>query len=206
MITGLNTSVEYGNQIYHVQTEDCGLDNPVIESTIFWGGAILGSKKTSYREILRGPSVDDKKVRQMLESQHYAIVKAVRSGRVVARWKKRKVEQAPAVEEMPPLRPHVEFLSNALDEEATGRPFDLCIRIVETTNARPVPHAEVSVEVFGGSIKPQRLIGTTDEDGYLNLTIDLPQSHRVAAAMLFRVDTPGPDRELKVLVVRSPSR
>lgn len=206
MITGLNTSVEHGQQTYHVQTEDCGLDNPVIESTIYLGGAILGSKKTSYREFLQGESIDEKKLRQMLELQHYAIVRAIRSGRVAARWRKRKVEETRRVQEAAPARPHVELLSNVLDEEATGRPYDLCIRIVETTNARPVAHTEVSVEVFGGSIKPQRLKGKTDEDGYLNLTIDLPQSHRVAAAMLFRVDRPRPDRELKVLVVQSPPR
>jgi len=30
MITGFNSDIEYGGKVFHVQTEEKGLDNPVV--------------------------------------------------------------------------------------------------------------------------------------------------------------------------------
>jgi len=43
VITGYNTDVEFDGVVYHVQTEDKGLDTPVILSLVYSGGAILAS-------------------------------------------------------------------------------------------------------------------------------------------------------------------
>ena len=48
MITGFNTDVEYNGRIYHVQTEDRGSSNPVIESLVYAGGEVLASVRTPY--------------------------------------------------------------------------------------------------------------------------------------------------------------
>ena len=52
MITGFNTEVEHDSKVYHVQTEDKGLENPYIESLVYMGGAIIFSKRTDYKEKL----------------------------------------------------------------------------------------------------------------------------------------------------------
>ncbi len=203
MITGLNTSVTFQKQDYHVQTEDCGRDNPVIESMIYQGGAVLGSKKTSYKEFLESGTFNEDKLREMLEKQHYAIVQAIRSGRVTARQQKRA---KPKARPLPPdtlITPHVELVSPELDESTEEDLREMRIRIIETFNAKPIPNAEVSVELFGKGIQTQRLSGITDDEGFLSLKIKIPLSHRVAAAMLFRVEKPDPSQELKVLFVRS---
>ena len=44
MITGFNTDVKYKGVVYHVQTEDKGTANPLIETLIYKGGEILGSR------------------------------------------------------------------------------------------------------------------------------------------------------------------
>jgi hypothetical protein len=80
MITGHNTDVEYNGKVYHVQTEDKGLKNPVIESLIYVKGKILGSKKTSYADIVeRGGG--EKEILERLESQHKRMMLEVRSGK-----------------------------------------------------------------------------------------------------------------------------
>src|SRR5581483_577150 len=48
MIFGFNTDVPGKDAVYHVQTEDRGAKNPVIESMIYVGGKILGRRRTPY--------------------------------------------------------------------------------------------------------------------------------------------------------------
>ena len=43
MITGFNSDVKYRGLVYHVQTEDKGAENPLIETLIYKGGEILAS-------------------------------------------------------------------------------------------------------------------------------------------------------------------
>ena len=50
MITGANTDVEYEGRTYHVQTEDKGRENPVVESLIYCQGEILGTRRHDYTE------------------------------------------------------------------------------------------------------------------------------------------------------------
>jgi hypothetical protein len=203
MIIGLNTSVAFKERDYHVQTEDRGRDNPVIESMIYEGGAILGSKKTSYKEFLESGTFNEDKLREMLERQHYSIVQAIRSGRVTAREQKRA---KPKARPLPPdtlITPHVELLSRRSEESKGEGLREMRIRLIETVTATPIPNAEVWVELFGKGIQTQRLSGITDEEGLFSLKVKIPLSYRVAAAMLLRVDKPNPSQELKVLLVRS---
>ena len=80
MITGHNTDVEYNGKVYHVQTEDKGVKNPVIESLIYVKGKILGAKKISYADILeRGGS--EKEILERLEAQHKRMMLDVKGGK-----------------------------------------------------------------------------------------------------------------------------
>ncbi len=47
MITGFNTDVEYEGRVFHVQTEDKGRTNPVVESLVYSGGEIVASRRAS---------------------------------------------------------------------------------------------------------------------------------------------------------------
>ncbi len=51
VITGFNTDIEHDGVVYHVQTEDKGLDSPLILSLVYSGGAILASKTISLRRF-----------------------------------------------------------------------------------------------------------------------------------------------------------
>ncbi|MFZ3121795.1 MAG: hypothetical protein WA104_00255 [Thermodesulfovibrionales bacterium] len=45
MLVGYNNNVTYKGKVYHVQTEDSGLNNPVIVTLLYFKGTILASKK-----------------------------------------------------------------------------------------------------------------------------------------------------------------
>jgi hypothetical protein len=81
VITGFNTDIKHGERVFHVQTEDRGASNPVVESLVYVGGEILLSKKSSYQEHVAEGRVDEKVVRDLMDLQHRRIIEAIRRGR-----------------------------------------------------------------------------------------------------------------------------
>ena len=79
MITGFNTDVKYGETVYHVQTEDKGIQNPLIESLIYVKGAILDSHRTHYRDFLESQAFSESILQKILECQHRQIVVALKT-------------------------------------------------------------------------------------------------------------------------------
>ena len=65
MITGHNTDINYNGIIYHVQTEDKGHANPVIETLVYKGGEILEARRTTYAELLKD-GYDEKRIIAMI--------------------------------------------------------------------------------------------------------------------------------------------
>jgi DNA-binding response OmpR family regulator len=49
--TGCNEDVEYDGKYYHIQTEDLGLRQAIVTSTIFYKGTILSRKSVDYSRI-----------------------------------------------------------------------------------------------------------------------------------------------------------
>ena len=80
MITGFNTDIKHADKVYHIQTEDKGLQNPYIESLVYVGGEILASKKTSYAEQMK-TGVDEKWIAGLMEQQHRTMIAAIKRGR-----------------------------------------------------------------------------------------------------------------------------
>ena len=81
MITGFNTDIQHEGVTYHVQTEDKGLETPLILSLVYVGGAIIASKRTPYEDILAA-GYDEKALTERLNRQHKLICAAIRAGRV----------------------------------------------------------------------------------------------------------------------------
>ncbi|MCU1230708.1 MAG: hypothetical protein JWO97_3592 [Acidobacteria bacterium] len=80
MITGFNTDIKHNEKVYHIQTEDKGLQNPYIESLVYVGGEILASKKTSYAEQAKS-GIDEKWIGGLMEQQHRTMIAAIKRGR-----------------------------------------------------------------------------------------------------------------------------
>lgn len=81
MITGFNTDIEFDGVVYHVQTEDKGLDTPLILSLVYVGGAILASKRSPYQDLLN-EGFDPLILTERLQRQHKLICAAVKAGRI----------------------------------------------------------------------------------------------------------------------------
>jgi hypothetical protein len=84
MIAGYNTDVRHGDVVFHVQTEDKGLDNPYVESLVYVGGRVLAAKRSSYAAMLaEGKALSE--VSALMETQHRAIIAAIKQGRFDAK-------------------------------------------------------------------------------------------------------------------------
>jgi hypothetical protein len=78
---GFNNNVKYEGQVFHVQTEDSGLDAPHIITHLFAdGGRVIKSHKRSYeKEVTRADVAGY--VRSLMKAQHMEMVLALREAR-----------------------------------------------------------------------------------------------------------------------------
>jgi hypothetical protein len=81
VITGFNTDIEHDGTVYHVQTEDKGLETPLILSLVYVGGAILASKRAPYDDLLVA-GFDQAVLGERLQRQHKLICAAINAGRI----------------------------------------------------------------------------------------------------------------------------
>jgi len=79
MVLGFNHNVTYKGEVFHVQTEDSGVNNPHIITLLYRGGVILCSKKTSYADILMMDNLESV-VEELMKAQHKELMRRLKSG------------------------------------------------------------------------------------------------------------------------------
>jgi hypothetical protein len=131
VLTGFNTDVEYEGVVYHVQTEDKGLQTPFILSLVYTGGAILASKRSPYDDLIAG-GLDEGVLAKRLSRQHKLICAAVHAGRIedLKRLGERDVTEMSAQRQQAAAAKQVEQSSDAGET------------ISASTESDPVPDAE----------------------------------------------------------------
>ena len=222
MITGYNTDVEHDAIVYHVQTEDTGAQSAEIISHVFVGGAILASKRTSYRDLL-AHDPDDDVLRKRLERQHKLICAAVHAGRI------EDLKQMTAREASLHAKPDTsvatanepsaeETDSRVTDFEAITEDEGLVVRLIDerelrggqavtlklrvTRNGRSaVSGASITVKSLGTIFAPQRTQSVTDEQGIASVSLQLPEFEAGRAAILVQCEDQGEVAELRRIIL-----
>jgi hypothetical protein len=139
VITGFNTDIEHDGVVYHVQTEDKGLDSPIILSLVYTGGTILASKRSPYEDLIAS-GFSDEVLAERLKRQHRLICAAIHSGRIndLKRMSGRKKEAAA----------QDEILTDALEEVETSatveEPFEIEHWPISQEWTPPPPSEEVA--------------------------------------------------------------
>ena len=217
MITGFNTDVEYEGRVFHVQTEDKGRGNPVVESLVYSGGEIVGSRRASYDELAKSPQYSEAEVLRRMESQHQALIRDIRNGRFDPEGPKpfgsqivsnRSLDevvmdflaQGAAVE-----RIRIELAGGDTLQEGS-RP-QLRVRVVAESSNRPVAGAHVAFRMISTLDRPREMFsGETDGDGWVEAVLDLPALAGGNAAILCQAEVGDSNVEIHRLVrKREPS-
>lgn len=79
MNTGYNQNVLFRGEVYHIQTEDGGVSNPVVTTLLFKGGVVLSSKRVNYSDIVQSGKLEVV-VKSIMAEQHAAMVKDLKEG------------------------------------------------------------------------------------------------------------------------------
>ena len=232
MITGFNTDIKHNDKVYHIQTEDKGLQNPYIESLVYVGGEILASKKTSYAEQIKS-GVDEKWIGGLMEQQHRTMIAAIKRGRFDQPADATKIGTRPgatlartldAAAAIPPSavaddktldqvimdylasEAESEHLELALLNEVefyAGSPIEVRISARKSLSQKPVAAASVEVKIFS-TVEPPRVIfkGKTAADGTAVIRCTVPPSKEGTAAIIISAQSALGNDEIKQLVKR----
>ncbi|NLE86915.1 MAG: FHA domain-containing protein [Myxococcales bacterium] len=139
---GFNNNIKFRDTVFHVQTEDSGLDAPHVITHLFAdGGRVIKSHKRSYEEHVDRPDVAEY-VRSLMKAQHLEMVMKLRDGsfdRILAGAELGGIETLTEP-------PNVDILKLKKKKEA---------ETAETAPAPPV--AEVGAEAVAAARAPFRL-------------------------------------------------
>lgn len=79
MVLGYNHNLMYKGEIFHVQSEDSGVQKPHIITILYRGGVIISSKKTSYADILKMDNLEVV-VEELMKEQHKEMMRRLKAG------------------------------------------------------------------------------------------------------------------------------
>jgi hypothetical protein len=162
-VLGYNHNVRYAGRLWHVQTEDSGVNNPHVFTHLFHDGTILATKRLDY-----DPSSEVGVVQKLMQAQHKALLRELKAGvfdEKITKFFGQPVvrEQEPAAESAPP--PAIEMEADAADEEGlrlVGPPTDpslQAIPAVEDSAAAPAPATDPNIQApappTDPTLKPQ---------------------------------------------------
>jgi hypothetical protein len=210
MVTGHNADVRHEGDVYHVQTEDKGRGNPVIETLIYVGGQIIHHERSRYDDIA-GDGYTEQAVTDRLDAQHRRMVAAVKAGQFAG-----ETHREPFGEQYVSARSLDEVVA-AFVEGLEGRQT-VSLELIEHTPFQPGASARVHVRArnrgtgdpMAGVRLAVRVIAAgaeagrcaearTDDQGEARLEFPVPAAAERAVAMVETSSELGCD-ELKLLL------
>ncbi len=228
MITGFNTDIKHNDKVYHIQTEDKGLQNPYIESLVYVGGEILASKKTSYAEQAKS-GVDEKWIGSLMEQQHRTMIAAIKRGRFDQPADATKMTtplsgqtleaintaSAATAEDKTLDQVIIDYLASEAESEHlelsllnnadfyAGAPIELRVATKKSLSQSPVAAASIEVKVIS-TVEPPRVVykGKTAADGTAVIRCTIPAIKEGTAAVIISAQSALGNDEIKQLVKR----
>lgn len=117
---GYNHNLRHGGVLFHVQSEDCGLDNPQVVTHVFVGGNVLASRRSTY-EKFRAKAAVKEIVIAIMQEQHKEMMKDLVHGRIPSVQEFLGTQETPVLEEQASVEqaPQVEVVT---EPEAVSSP------------------------------------------------------------------------------------
>jgi hypothetical protein len=210
MVTGFNTDVQHHGRVYHVQTEDKGAGNPVIETLIYLGGEILAARRTSYADLVT-KGAHEKEVAQRIESQHNRMILDIKEGMYEERAPRpfgegiisNKSFDEVVLEWLSAQSPGERILLQMIGSEGfvEGDTARLDLLVSRAEGGKGVEAAKVKVKFISTIGKPKVLVeGATDAEGLISLSCPLPVLQEGTAALIVQASTGKETAEIKQLI------
>jgi len=106
MVVGYNHNIRYKGEVFHVQTEDSGINSPHIITLLYRGGNIIASKKTSYADIVKMGNLSQV-VEELMKEQHKDMLRRLKSAEFDVKLGLESVVDTPVVAAAPVVPPQI---------------------------------------------------------------------------------------------------
>lgn len=210
MVTGFNTDVKHDGKVYHVQTEDKGVGNPLIETLIYVGGEILAARRTSYADLLE-EKVDEKQIAERIEAQHNRMILDIKEGKYDNKRHRpfgEGIISSKSFDEVVLEYLKLEANENRIilridgpDVFIEGETVGVDLEVTRASEGKGVSGAKIKVKLISTVEKPKTLFeGKTDGEGRIRFDVDLPAVDDGTSALIIQARASKETAELKQLV------
>lgn len=199
MIFGHNTNVNLGQTTYHVQTEDAGVTNALIDTTVYCRGRVLHRRTNNYHDLLPLNPDREAALKLRLDEQHRQVLEEIRSGALYLPPPAPPAPPAPVAQgaatpnksanehagDETIAAPQFATLSLELLNAKTwlaGKRATLHIRVTDRAGD-PVNAAKVTATVAGAA-EPGNFAAESGADGEAHLAFDMPRLHDANAVIV----------------------
>jgi hypothetical protein len=214
MVTGYNTDVEHDGKVYHVQTEDKGVRNPIIETLIYMGGEILAARRSSYTDLIE-KGVREKEIAERIESQHNRMISDIRGGKYDRKRHRPFGEGIISGKSLDEVV--LEWLAGTSKDRITLQMVDstgfvegddvrMELLVSRANDGEALAGARVRVKLISTLARPKTLAeGETDGDGLVKLSCSLPRLEEGTGALIIQTTAGNETAEIKQ-VLKKPVR
>jgi|SRR5215472_2142493 len=181
MALGHNSNVTVAGTTYHVQTEERGPTQALIDTTVYFRGRVLHRRTNGFQDLLPLNSTREKALRLRVEEQHRGVIEEIRTGRL--RLAAENGEKMPATRSAPTADStslHMELLN--AKTWLSGKRALLQVVVHDHAN-KPVEHATVTAAVEGAA-KATTFSSETGSFGHAQFEFEMPQLGSVDAAIV----------------------
>lgn len=175
MLFGHNTNVKVGEITYHVQTEDRGVSNALIDTTVYFHGRVLHRRTNNYFDLLPLNAKSEQSLKQRLDDQHASVVDELRTGALHLPLPQETKSATGASVSNAPSVPKV--LTLVLINSKTwlaGKHATLDVSVQNRESGEAVNHARIVARIDGAA-DSKEFKTETGIDGRAQLEFDIPR-------------------------------
>ena len=204
MLFGHNTDVKVGESIYHVQTEDRGTANALIDTTVYCRGRVLHRRTNNYIDLLPLESGREDLLRKRIDDQHRTVTEDIRSGALLLVPPPAPVREDQSANKSadstthssaslsPPLALELINAKNWL----AGKRANLHVAVRKKQNGEAIAGALVTARIDGAADVTEFSIETA-ADGQARLEFDMPRLSGAEPALVIEASQADSKGQLK---------
>lgn len=188
MSSGFNSDVNVGSEVCHVQTEDHGQPDCLIETLVYHRGRIFHRRTSNYSDLVMAPGISEEALRERVETQHRAVIDAVRDGVIAVPADAESGVRASGNGIQVRLR-------NAKSWLAAGK-ATLDVQVLRRGGSEPIANANVEANITGPT-DAARSSATTGDDGVAELRFAMPPLGVNGSELVIRAQSEAGNDEVR---------
>jgi hypothetical protein len=175
MLFGHNTNVKVGETTFHVQTEDRGTTNALIDTTVYFQGRVLHRRTNNYFDLLPLNPDSEQALKLRLDEQHRAVVEELRTGSLhVAVPQEAMPRVAPSGSNAASVPKVLTLVLINAKSWLAGKRATLDVSVQNRESGEAVNHARVVARVDGAA-DSNEITAETGIDGRAQMEFDMPR-------------------------------